>query len=124
MKTKLFNALNTICENRVFLQGTFDAEQSYPDEFITFWTDSSTNRSFYSDTAVSYDWTFTVIYYSNNPQNVLDKPQMIIEALEQEGFQSQGKGFDIYSDDPAFTGWVMEFIITEYQTKEITTNGS
>ena len=114
MKEKLFNILNTICPNNVFLQGTIDEDVQYPDNFITFFTNDTEDRAFFSNEVTSIDWTFSVIFYSNDPAMINIVPAEITTALKAQGFIPQGKGWDIPSDVPSHTGWAMEFIITEY----------
>lgn len=114
MKEALFTVLNTICPNNVYLQGTIDEDRAYPDSFITYFTNDTDDRAFYSNEVTSFDWTFSVIYYSNDPALVNTVPATITAALKNAGFIPQGKGRDIPSDEPTHTGWAMEFIITEY----------
>lgn len=109
MKQLLINALTQICSN-VFLQGTFNSNEEYPSEFITFWTNYADNDDFYDNCENSTDWNFSVMYYSNDPALVNSKPLLIINALKAVGFIPQGKGHDIPSDVPTHTGWALEFI--------------
>lgn len=114
MKERLFNILNSICPNNVFLQGTIDEDVSYPESFITFFTDDTEDRKFFDDDVTSIDWTFSVIFYSSDPQLISSVPAEITAALKAQGFIPQGRGRDIPSDVSTHTGWAMEFIITEY----------
>jgi hypothetical protein len=114
MKQLLFNTLNTICPGNVFLQGTVDADVPYPESFITFFTDYTEDRKFFDDDVASIDWSFTVIFYSSDPELIASVPAEITTALKAQGFIPQGRGRDIPSDVPTHTGWAMEFIITEY----------
>lgn len=98
----------------VFLQGTFNPDEVYPETFITFWTDAVDDGTHYDNETTSYDWNFTVIIYSNNPATVNEKPNAIRAALKAAGFIPQGKGQDVPSDEPTHTGWAMDFIKTEY----------
>lgn len=97
----------------LFLQGTFNPAEAYPDEFVTFWTDFTADHTHFDDTVNSVEWNFTVIYYANDPSLVNTKNRTISNALRKAGFIPQGLGQDIPSDDPAFTGWAMEFICIE-----------
>lgn len=97
----------------VFLQGTWSEDKEYPDSFITFFTDNTTNGADYdNDTAVTV-WDFTVIFYSDNPALVSSVPDKIKENLKQAGFIPQGKGSDILSDVPTHTGWVQNYYFLE-----------
>lgn len=114
MKQQLFNALNAICPNKVFLQGTLDDSEAYPESFITYWTNYTDDRAHYDNDVHSIDWAFSVIYYSSDPLLVATVPSEIRAALKAIGFIPQGKGSDIASDVPTHTGWAMDFIKTEF----------
>lgn len=113
MKQLLINVLETICPNNVYLQGTLNSEEAYPESFITFWVDTTRENSHFEDITTSYDWYFSVIFYSTDPALVNSVPAQIIAALKEAGFIQQGKGNDIPSDRPTHTGWAMDFIKTE-----------
>lgn len=113
MKTKLIEILETICPN-VYLQGTLNEKEAFPDSFITFWTDATEDDTFYDDGAKSEIWHFSVIFYSNDPKLVETKPAEIYAALKAAGFIPQGKGNDIPSGQPSHTGWAMDFVIKNY----------
>lgn len=113
MKNKLIEILKTICPN-VYLQGTLNDKEPYPESFITFWTNYTEYNAFYNDEAKADVWNFSVIYYSSNPTLVETEPKKIITALKNAGFLPQGKGNDIPSDEPTHTGWALEFIIKEF----------
>lgn len=98
----------------VFLQGTLNADEAYPDSFITFFTDDTQDGAHYDNDTVSYVWYFAVIFYSNDPALVNSKPAEISASLKQAGFIPQGKGQDILSDEKTHTGWAMDFIYQEY----------
>jgi hypothetical protein len=112
MKQKLISALETF-GYPVRLQGTFNADENYPDTFITFLCDDTVDGLHFDNDVISYDWYFSVMFYSNNPTLVNTKPKEIIAVLKSAGFIPQGKGNDIMSDEPTHTGWAMEFIYTE-----------
>lgn len=113
MKQLLIDVLNKF-GYPVFLQGTLNADEAYPDSFITFWTDEVTDEAHYDDKTTSYAWNFTVIFYSSDPLLVNSKPEEIRKALVNSGFISNGKGQDVISDEPTHTGWAMDFIKLEY----------
>ena len=97
----------------LFLQGTLNPAEPYPETFATFWTNDTPDNAHFDNETKSVDWLFTVILYSNNPATVNEKPNEIRAALKAAGFIPQGKGQDIPSDEPTHTGWAMDFIITE-----------
>lgn len=112
VKEILIQQLNTF-GYPVYLQGSINENESYPDTFITFWTDDSYDGSHYDNNSVSYVWNFSVILYSNAPTLLNTKPEQIRVNLKQAGFIPQGKGRDIPSDEPTHTGWAMEFLYLE-----------
>lgn len=116
MKQKLIDALVAVgfVEGKtLFLQGTINPEEAYPESFVTFWTDSTDNNAHFDNITTSYDWTFSVIFYSAIPALVNTKPDEIRAALKAAGFIPQGKGQDVLSDEKTHTGWAMDFVITE-----------
>ncbi len=114
MKNLLIDALETICPNNVYLQGTLSEDEPYPESFITFWTNYTDDNSHFDNDVISVDWQFSVIFYSNDPALVGSVPDTIRNALKQAGFIPQGKGYDIPSDVESHTGWAMDYIVTEY----------
>ena len=113
MKQKLITALQSF-GYPVYLQGTMNPEETYPNTFITFFTDSTDDGAHFDNKTNSVDWSFSVILYSNDPVTVNTKHNEIRAALKAAGFIPQGKGNDILSDEPTHTGWAMDFVITEY----------
>lgn len=113
MKSSLITVLETICPNNVYLQGTLAANAEYPDSFITFWTDYTDDATFYDNNAHSEIWSFSVIFYSNDPSIIDTTCAEIRTKLKAAGFIPQGKGNDIPSDRPSHTGWAMDFIYKE-----------
>lgn len=114
MKQKLIDELEKICPNNVYLQGTLAEDEAYPDSFVTFWTDTTSDNAHYDDDVSSIDWSFSVVYYSSDPALVNSVPAQIRTALKAVGFIPQGRGNDIPSDRPSHTGWAMDFDIKEY----------
>ena len=113
MKELLISILETFCPDNVYLQGTMNPDEAYPQKFITFFTTVTDDNSFYDNKLAAEDWTFSVIFYSTNPTEVNTIPAQISAALKAAGFIPQGKGNDILSDDPLHTGWVQDFVYRE-----------
>ena len=97
----------------LFLQGTLNPNDPYPDTFVTFWVDSTDDNMHFENATHSVDWSFSVILYSNDPAIVNTKPSEIYNGLKAVGFKPQGRGQDIVSDEPTHTGGAMDFVITE-----------
>lgn len=114
VKMTLYNLLNSICEGNVFLQGTLNPEDPYPHDFITYFTTTTADNAHFDNEVTSYEWTFYVIYYSDDPQKVATVPLQIASILKQAGFIPQGRGNDVVSDEKSHTGWAMDFLFVEY----------
>ena len=83
VKQKLINVLDTFCPDNVFLQGTLNPDEKYPDKFITFFITTSERNAFYDNIPLQTDFYISVMFYSNNPTEVAEVPDAIIEALEK-----------------------------------------
>ena len=94
----------------VFLQGTLNPEQEYPETFITFWTDNVGDGGHFDNETTSFNWSFSIILYSSNPEIVNTLPATMRTDLKAAGFIPQGKGFDVPSDEPTQTGWALDVI--------------
>ncbi len=109
MKQKLINALvgcGFVEGETLFLHGTMNPAEAYPETFVTFWTDDVPDGLHFDNVTSSYNWAFSVILYSANPATVNTKPNEIRAALKAAGFIPQGKGHDIPSEEPTHTGWI------------------
>lgn len=113
MKQKLIDILEKHCPSNVFLQGTMNPDEEYPAEFVTFFVPATDDAAHYDNAVASVDWSFSVIYYSSDPLLVNTKPFEIAADLKAAGFVQLGKGNDILSDEPTFTGWAMDFVYPE-----------
>lgn len=96
----------------VFLQGTFSGE-TYPSTFITYFVESYDDRAHYDDAPDSWNFSATVIVYSNDPANLFSVPATVRETLKTAGFIPAGKGYNIFSDDPNFTGWTNQYLFLD-----------
>lgn len=96
----------------VFLQGTFCGE-NYPSTFITYFVDSYEDLTHYDDDAKSWTFAATVIVYSNDPANLFSVPATVRTTLKNAGFIPAGKGYNIFSDDPNFTGWTNQYLFLD-----------
>lgn len=113
MKQLLIETLETICPGNVYLQGTLNSNEAYPESFITFWVDDTRDESHYNNDVHSIIWSFSVMFYSSNPALVETKSAEIRQKLKQAGFIPQGRGTDIMSDRISHTGWAMDFLYKE-----------
>ena len=107
----LINTLATL-KYPVYLQGTFSGDQ-YPPVFFTYIVNASDDRAHYNDNTTSWTWQFTVIFYTNDPTLLDTVPEAARAALKAAGFIPQGKGLNVYSDDPNFTGWSLDYLFLD-----------
>ena len=117
MKEKLLEILNGF-GYPVFLQGTMNADQAYPETFITFWVAAVDDGSHYDDRPSSFAWEIDVYFYSADPSLTNTKPDEIRKALRAAGFIPDGKGWDTPSDEPTHTGWAQTFRYIEINKEE------
>ena len=113
MKQILIDILGKHCPHNVYLQGTMNPEEAYPEEFVTFWIPATDDGAHYDNAAAAVNWSLYVIYYSSDPRKVNTKPFEIAADLKAAGFVQQGKGNDILSSVPTHTGWAMDFAYHE-----------
>lgn len=95
------------------LQGSMSPDEPYPSEFVTFFTLSSDPAASFDNALHSTAWSYQVTYYSDDPAKVQTAPGTIRAALIAAGFIPQGKGRDIPSDVPTYTGWTCEYYYLE-----------
>lgn len=108
MKEKLLEALNRIGVP-VYLQGSIADDALLPNDFITFLTiDSPSVANFDNETALTA-WRYQVTNYGRNPESVADYAWKIRNVLKAAGFIPIGKGRDLLSGDPNFSGWTCDF---------------
>ena len=113
MKEKLIQLLNSICPDNVYLQGTLNENADFPQKFITFFTSDTEDIEHFDNKVAATAWSFSVIFYSNDPAEVNTIPATITAALKNAGFIPDGKGRDIASNKAGYTGWAMDFAIRE-----------
>ena len=112
MKSLLIETLNKL-DYPVYLQGTINANEAYPESFITFLTVYSQDAANYDDDTRAVQWRFQVAFYSAAPKLIESVPQDIRAALKAAGFIPLGRGRDIPSDVPSHTGWVQDYYALE-----------
>lgn len=110
MKELLYNTLSAL-GYPVYLQGS--APERYPEHFITYWTIDAPAAAEFDNALMLTEWQFYVYFYSTDPALLQSGAAAIRAALKAAGFNPQGKGRDLLSDEPTHTGWVQEFTIFE-----------
>ena len=85
VKSDLIALLQTLTYP-VFLQGSLNANEGYPDSFFTFWNFETPEAAFYDDYAGRAVWGFWVYFYSTNPLLVETEPEKARKLLKQNGW--------------------------------------
>lgn len=114
MKELLLNALLPL-GYPVRLQGTMSENEPYPPGFITVLTLGSPEAASYDNDTAATEWQYQVTFYSDDPALVATEAARIRATLKAAGFIPQGKGRDIPSDDPAYTGWTCDYYYLEME---------
>lgn len=117
MKQKLIEILSQF-GFPVFLQGSLNPKEPYPDSFFTFWVFDAPETAHYNNAANACDWGFWVYFYSNDPEKVETVTLVAKATLRANGFVFEGKPVDVKSDVETHTGCQM----TCYY-KEVYSNG-
>lgn len=102
----------------IFLQGSYPANTPYPDSFFTFWNTEVPEDLFYdNEPSIAY-WHIQLNFYSNDPMLVNTELERAKPLLKAAGFVMEGKGGDLESDFPAWTGRGCDLIFVEKYKKE------
>lgn len=115
MKSELIEILETF-GFPVFLQGSLNPDDAYPDSFFTFWNFDTPEAAFYDNNANRAVWGFWVYFYSTDPQMVETVPESARQALKAAGWILQGRAQDVSVDRPTHTGAL--FTVYKFQTYE------
>ena len=109
-KENLINILETYCPENVYLQGTLNPDETFPDTFITFFITNSDLNSFYDDDANRIEWSIAVMIYSTDPDTIDTIAKGVIKDCKNAGFIPQGVGNDIPSGIETHTGWAIDLV--------------
>lgn len=88
----------------VFLQGSLNSADDYPDSFFTFWNFSTPEELFYSNEPHGAWYGFWVYFYSTNPLKVQTVTEQARQALRAADWTPEGMPNDISVDVPTHTG--------------------
>ena len=115
MKNDLITLLETL-KYPVYLQGSINSLDDYPQSFFTFWNFSTPEAAFYDNDANRAVWGFWIYFYSVDPALVQSVPESARKLLKQNGYILEGKANDITVDKPSHTG----AFFTVYKFEEYT----
>lgn len=102
----------------VYRQGSMSDDESYPDNFFTFWNNESPDHAHYDNNDFGTEWDFDVNFYSINPVNTYTVLADVRKLLKQNKFIVPGKGYDVMSDEPTHTGRGIAALYLETQTSQ------
>ncbi len=88
----------------VLQQGSMLPEEDYPAHFFTFWNDDSDGDSFFDNNENATVWTYSINFYSSDPELVVSKLKEVISSLRENEFIVSGKGHSVASDEKTHTG--------------------
>ena len=88
----------------VRLQGSFLPDEPYPDDFFTFWNNTTEDTAFYDNEESQTVWDFDLNFYSNSPELVNSILLETKRLLKSVGFIPNGSGYDVLSDEVTHTG--------------------
>ena len=112
MKQKLVDLL-MVLGYPVFLQGSLNPDEEYPDSFFTFWVFQADEKKHYDDRPVSCEWGFWIYFYTDDPELIMSEPLKAKKMLMENRFVFQGKPVDVKSDKPSHTGTMLTCYIIE-----------
>ena len=88
----------------VYLQGSMSSDDTYPDNFFTYWINESNDESHYDNGENAMVWNYDLNFYSNNALTVHSMMLNIKKLLKQNNFIVSGAGYSVMSDEPTHTG--------------------
>lgn len=104
VKELLIDTIKSKYDYPVFLNGSLGDDEPYPENFFTFFNESTNDAEFYDNEEHSCIWEFSLNFYSNNPKNVNSVLRDLKKVLKGVGFIIDGVGYDALSDEPTHTG--------------------
>ena len=102
----------------VFLQGTMNPNEPYPDSFFTYWNDETPDGNHYDNDAAAFNWRFSVYFYSIDPTAVNTVILQLRRVLRAAGWIVAGLGNDVASDEATHTGRGIEIFYHQRNTQE------
>jgi hypothetical protein len=117
MKSELIEILESF-GFPVYLQGSLNSTDDYPDSFFTFWNFENPEKSFYDNDANRCVWGFCVYFYSTNPMKTEEFPEKARLLLRKNDWMPDGKPIDIQVDKPTHTGAFFRVYHIEQYKKE------
>lgn len=102
----------------IFLQGSLNEGQAYPDNFFTFWNDRTEDGAHYDNDAISFVWSFSVNYYTlnGNADKIDDILGEVRQLFKENGWIIDGVGYDVATDEPTHIGRAIDVLYVQKNT--------
>lgn len=113
MKEQLITLLTEAFGFPIFLQGSLNPDEPYPESFFTFWVYSAPEAAFYDNEAGRAVWGFWLYFYSTDPALVESVPNTAKKLLKANGWIPQGKPTDATTARPTHTGMMLNLRVFE-----------
>ena len=101
----------------VILQGSLADDEAYPDDFFTFWNNSTEGAAYFDNGSTQTIWDFDLNFYSSDPETVNAALLEACSLLKAAGFIVSGKGYDVASDEPTHTGRGINVLYIEREVR-------
>ena len=85
-------------------QGSYEEADELPASFFTFWNMDTPEDGFYDNEAHQAVWFWAVYYYTKDPSSIFHKMQEFYIIAKEKGFIPDGRGKDIPSGLPDYSG--------------------
>lgn len=97
-----------------FRQGSFSSEDDYiSPSFFTFWNPDTNDDGFYDNDSHKSIWYWNIYYYTSDPSTLYTGVEDFIKVAKEMGFTVDGRGHDIPSDRPDYSGRTISVIYVE-----------
>lgn len=97
-------------------QGSYEPDEELPSDFFTFFNVNTEFDDFFDDFPTICNWEWQIMFYTNNPANLYNGLELFIEKAKEKGFLFEGKGKDIFCDEPSYVGRTVKTTYVERLT--------
>ena len=88
----------------LFLHGTLNDKDGFPDSFFTYFNSATPETMFYNNTPHQAVWTYQVSFYSTDRQTAETVIEQARQVLKAAGFVPNGRSIDANSGQKTHTG--------------------
>ena len=99
----------------IFLQGTLESDDAYPESFFTFWNDDTIDLSYYDNLAHRCVWNFSLYFFSTDPDLVNSILLDVKKDFQSAGWFVRGRGYDAPADNPSHTGRAIDLSYIDWE---------